>query len=352
MRRKTHFSQPNQDRFKKPSLPHPYHQPPKYSPNIPTHHSNKTSQHIATVPFSELPEITRQNLNQHTESFRNFLSKHIRASSELEEAINTIILNLFLNSPAKVVQSGKTDYNHAEREYTRRQLMEYLQGINCLEAHSFPRQTTLGNFTRKERQVIEDFIHSDFPYKGTCHLAYVDDTAKSNWEKYVQNKKERLRDTLVAQCDSELERIQVEMTEFKNKKPEEFKKEEQAIETLLKTIKTKLYGSSDKELAEEQEENFILNAIKNLQQNEGFISQKMAMVLSVGLRSLRYQRKNSPELEAEFRNNPTYDQILEKIISCIAPKGVLILNPAQQREFTGMKYLGEYGKVGMYQKVL
>jgi hypothetical protein len=175
---------------------------------------------IDVVPFTGFPEIVKLDLSKY-EGIMQLLRNKINASPDLEEAVNTAILNLFINSPQKVVSEGK-NYNKYEREYNHNQLMEYLHKISCVEIDaSFA--TRLGNFANKETS-----IRNALP--NTIHLAYFDDRIK--------------------------------------------------------------FGQR---LSEETKE-------------------------------------------------------LENTVTALEPKGVLIFNPAEKREIKEMKYLGNFGRFGMYQK--
>jgi hypothetical protein len=328
-----------------PQPPRPYKPAKQVLPSTSSRRLLAVPDNTGIMQFNEFPEITKQDFSQHSPGFVQMLRKRIGAPAELEEAVNTLILSLFVTS-AKVVQPGKLDYNHAEREYTHNQLMEYLRTIPCLEV-VFGKSPSIGNFTRKETYLIEKIQDAE-PIKGKYHLAYVDDNCRDSFARSVENRKEQIRETLLEPHVSQMETIECEIERRIKEMGEAGLKEYEFLENMLHNIlRVETQGIDDA-----QGEQQILEAIKCMQSRQlpGPFDEKIIDLLNIAHRCYRIKLDKSPEVEAEMRKIPGYEQILENAASCLEPKGVLILNPAQDRTFQGLKYLGSFGKVGMYQK--
>lgn len=326
-----------------PQPPRPYQQPKPETLITSSRRLLAVPGKIDIVPFTSFPEIARLNFSQYSPGFVQMLRKRIGASAELEEAVNTLILNLFAAS-AKVVQPGKMDYNRAEREYTHDQLMEYVRTIPCLEV-VFGKSPSIGNFTNKEKYFVDTRLDAEHPLKGKYHLAYVDDNYRDSFARAVAKRKEHILEDLLYAHVSQMETIEREIKQMVQERGETGKKEYQTMDDMLRNI---LSRNAEGAVAEQQ----TREAIKLLQSNQspGPFDEKMMDVLKIAQRCYQLQRSQSPELEAEIRKIPKYEQILERVALYLEPKGVLILNPAQERTFQGFKNLGAYGKVGMYQK--
>ncbi len=169
-----------------PQPPRPYAPPKQEVPITSSRRLLAVPGKIDIVPFTGFPDIAKVDFAQY-EGVLPLLKKHIGASSELEEAVNTLMLNLLISSPQKVVKPGKLDYNHFEREYNHDQLMEYLRTIPCLELmkynfpHNFP--SVIGNFANKER-------NSSTAGDKKYHILYLDDpkrTGLDDWQKVLQD---------------------------------------------------------------------------------------------------------------------------------------------------------------------
>jgi hypothetical protein len=303
---------------------------------------------IDVVPFTEFPDIVVLNFSQY-EGIMPLLKRHICARSELEDAVNNIILNLLVNSPQKVVKPGKLDYNHFEKQYNHDQLMGYLNTITCIDVVFSKSPSKIGNFTRKETYLIEKIQDAERPLKGKYHLAYIDDNYRDSFAKAVEHKKEQIREALLEPYVSQMETIECEIERKVKEMGEAGLKEYEFVENTLHNILRVEAQGIDDARGEQQ----ILEAIKYMQSKQppGPFDGKIIDLLNIAHHCYRIQRSQSPEVEAEMRKIPSYEQILESVASCLEPKGVLILNPAQERTFQGLKYLGNFGKVGMYQKV-
>ena len=179
-----------------PQPPRPYQQPKPETPTTSSRRLLAVPSKIDVVPFTEFPEIAKLDFSQYSPGFVQMLRKRIGASAELEEAVNTLILNLFVTS-AKVVQPGKMDYNRAEREYTHNQLMEYLRTIPCLEVVFSKSPSSIGNFTNKEKYFVDTRLDAEQPIKGKYHLAYVDDNYRDSFARAVANRKEHILEDLL-----------------------------------------------------------------------------------------------------------------------------------------------------------
>jgi hypothetical protein len=143
---------------------------------------------IDVVPFKEFPDIEMLDLSQYS-GVIPLLKRHICSSSELEDAVNTIMLNLMQKSGQKVVQPGKI-YDAHEREYNHNQLMEYLHTISCIEIHA-KRNGRLGNFSKKETSLIDS--------QPGYHLAYFDDLIDhGEWSERLSEKTFERTKTIVS----------------------------------------------------------------------------------------------------------------------------------------------------------
>jgi hypothetical protein len=329
-----------------PQPPRPYAPPKQEVPITSSRRLTAVPGKIDVVPFTGFPDIVKLDFSQYS-GIMPLLRKNINASSELEEAVNTIMLNLLINSPQKVVKPGKLDYNHFEREYNHNQLMEYLRTIPCIEI-VFGKSPSIGNFTKKETYLVEKIQDAEHLPTGKYHLAYIDDNYRDSFVKAVENKKEQIRETLLAPYVSQMETINDELERRVKEMGEAGLKEHAEVESTLHDV----LGVEAQEIDETRGEQKILEAIKCMQSRQppGPFDGKIIDLLNIAHHCYQLQRSQSPEVEAELRKIPGYDQILESVASCVEPKGILILNPAQERNLQGLKYIGAFGKVGMYQK--
>ncbi len=326
-----------------PQPPRPYKPGKQVLPSTSSQRLEAVPGKIDVVQFTGFPDIAKLDFSHYDPGLRQLFSKHIRASPELEEAIDTLILNLLVNSQQRVVRQGKRDYNRFEREYNRGQLMEYLRTIPCLEVVFGKPPSRIGNFTNKKMYFVEKSLDAQ-PLTGKYHLAYVDDNYRDSFVRSVANRKEQILETLLAQYVSQMETIECKIRRMVQEMGEAGKKEHQALEDMLGGILNKAGASEEQQMIE---------AIQRLQSkpSPGPFDEKTGQILTIAHRCFLLQRGQSPELEAEIRKIPSYEQILESVASCLEPKGILILNPAQERTFRGFKYIGEFGKVGVHQKV-
>lgn len=169
-----------------PQPPRPYKPAKQVLPSTSSRRLAAVPGKIDIVKFEGFPDIVKLDFSQY-EGIMPLLKRHICARSELEDAVNNIILNLLVNSPQKVVREGRLDYNHFEKEHNHGQLMEYLRTIPCLELmrynfpHNFP--SAIGNFANKER---DPSTATDKKY----HIVYLDDpkrTGLDDWQKVLQD---------------------------------------------------------------------------------------------------------------------------------------------------------------------
>jgi hypothetical protein len=329
-----------------PQPPRPYTPARQVLPGTSSRRLAAVPGKIDVVPFTGFPDIERLDLSQYS-GVIPLLKRHICSSSELEDAVNTIMLNLMQKSGQKVIQPGKI-YDVHEREYNHNQLMEYLNTITCIDVVFSNSPSKIGNFTRKETYFVEKRLDAERPLKGKYHLAYVDDKHRDAFIEAVENKKEQILETLLEPYVSQMETIEGEIERRVKEMGEAGLKEYEEVESILHDV----LGVEAQEMNEARGEQRILEAIKCMQsrQSPGSLDGKIIDLLNIAHHCYQLQRSQSPEVEAEMRKIPSYEQILESVASCLEPKGVLILNHAQERTFQGLKYIGNFGKVGMYQK--
>lgn len=311
--------------------------------------SHKALHQLDKLPFTGFPEIARLNISKYGSGFKLLFSKYVQADCELEEAVNTLLLNLFVNSPANVVREGKQDYNYPEREYTRRQLLEYLRTIPCIEVFFSDAPPMIGNFRGKQTCSVDKMLYAKPSLKEEYHLAYIDDNHRDSFARAVKRRKEQvLEDLLNNKYGPQIEAVHNEIISLAKGMGEKGLDEYDALDKRLAGILPKDIFT-DRTKGGQQ----ILEAIRILQsgQPQGPFDEKAAQLLKITHHCFLLEQESSPELEAEIRKIPGYEQIIQGVASSLAPKGVLILNPAQDRAFQGLKYLGSFGKVGMYQKV-
>ena len=133
---------------------------------------------IEPRPFDGVKEIKAINPNDYF-YLSHYIRKFVNPSKDVENAVLSFMVNMFLNLPDNFYEPGKS-YSHTEREFTIEQLNVFRNSLSALEIlcgkyNKFG--VSIGNFGNKKTYKLENLdglLHTGiWDGKGSYHIIYV-----------------------------------------------------------------------------------------------------------------------------------------------------------------------------------
>lgn len=287
---------------------------------------------IEIKPFDGIKEIRAINPEDYYH-LSNYIRKIMHPSENLQRAVLTYMVNMFLNLPDNFYQPGK-DYSRDERAFTREQLPVFLKSLSTLEVicGKYNIGDGIGYFGNKKTYRLNnliDLLHGGlWDGKGSYHLIYLLNPSRivpEDPDDYDENTlKHFLSSSEIDELNKLRDLFEGSVNEYKTL-PNFYQWLDKKKITDLKLVDPQLVPKLGIEYVSEN-----ANVDKK-------IIHSFCEFVELSIKCLQ--------------KLPDEKTIVNKIANNLAEKGVLILEGSKINEINGLRLVDSYDNISLYQRI-
>lgn len=283
--------------------------------SLPARRKKAKEKPIPAKSFNGIPKIQAVNPSDYYYPSRT-INGVISPSKGLEKAVHCLMINMLLNC-SDIYQPGKS-YSRRERQYTREQLEVFAESLSALEVSFSDEARSVGGFRNKDKYSTRDSQERE----GDYHIVYVRAPSSVMPDEDIEYSAEDIAETIV---EIKYKDIFEELESLGGEVAEEFKREGADID-------------------EDTDLGSIVDVLKeHLDAHPRRMSDKACRYVK-----LMVQMKQA--IQDELENLPDEKEMITKLSQHIAPNGVLVLESTEVKDIPGLRLVGSYDGVRLYQK--
>jgi hypothetical protein len=268
---------------------------------------------IPTKSFREIPEINPVDLSNY--DFSRIINGVISPGKGLEKAVHCFMINM-LAGYSNIYEPGKS-YSRREKDYTREQLKVFAESLSALEVSFSDERRSVGRFRNKDR-----YSTRDLQEKGNYHVVYVRAPSSVLPGDGIEYSAEDIAERIV---EMKYKDVFEELESLGDETAEEFRREGVDID-------------------EDTDPESIVDILKEYRDAH---PRRMS---NKACRYVELMVQMNQAIKDELENLPDEKEMITRLSQHIAPNGVLILESTEVKDIPGLRLVGSYDDVSLYQK--